>query len=303
MSILDSNGGGAFLIDKPAGPTSADVVNQIKKKLKIKRVGHTGTLDPFATGLLVVLFGKATKLQDIFMGGQKEYQGNILLGTKTSTDDITGEVLESREITKQSWEEIAKSLTLTSQKFTGEISQVPPIVSAIKVNGERSYKKARRGEDFNLPARSVFIESLDLAVSQEPEISYRVTCSKGTYVRSLARDIGESLETIACVKTLRREKSEPFSVTSAITLDKLLDSEQPQSYAISFRELTESFPQFEISIEETKEIRLGKQDVLNRLPKSDCPHAILYNPASQEAIAMLDRPQIEGSPWKIRFVL
>lgn len=300
MSILEQASGGAFLVNKPAGLTSADVVNKIKRTFKLKRVGHAGTLDPFATGLLVVLFGKATKLQDIFMSGTKEYRGLFLLGTKTASDDITGEVVEQCEVDSTAWNKVLERLPEVIQKFSGEISQVPPNVSAIKVDGERSYKKARRGDDFSLNARLVTIAQLDLVPERCPELAYRVVCSKGTYIRSLARDVGEELGLLGCVKTLERTASLPFTLSDAVDMEELLAATDPGSFVTSFEQLTKAFLLFEISSDEAVGLRLGKQDLLIKLPLTTPGYAILTDPQST-AVAMIELKEGEG--WKVRFVL
>lgn len=300
MSIFESASGGAFLVNKPAGMTSADVVNKIKRRFKLKRVGHAGTLDPFATGLLVVLFGKATRLQDIFMSGTKEYRGMFLLGTATSSDDITGEVIESCDVDPELWRGVAQRLPEVIHKFSGEISQVPPKVSAIKVDGQRSYNKARKGEDFELNARMVTIEQFELVAEKYTELSYRVVCSKGTYIRSLARDVAKELGLPGCVKTLERTASKPFTLKEAVGLQELLNSENPDTFVASFERLTEDFSHFEISESQSTDLRLGKQDFLRALPVSNSKFAVLRD-AATKVIAVIE--QDEDSEWKVRFVI
>ena len=190
-----------ILVDKPFGLTSSQVVVRLKKQLKLKKVGHAGTLDPIGTGLLVVLVGKATKKQDELMGGVKEYEGEILLGGATDTDDVTGEIIESGS---NAFFEVGVSerkiqLERAREKFLGTQFQVAPIYSALKVNGQASYKRARRGEKISGKTREITIYDLQLIEREGKRLAYKVRCSKGTYIRSLARDIGDFLGTKGCL--------------------------------------------------------------------------------------------------------
>ena len=211
---------GILLIDKPEGITSSQVVVKIRKHFKFDKVGHAGTLDPLGTGLLVVLVGKATKQQDTLMGADKKYEGTILLGQSTDTDDVTGEILATAEIPVID-EKVLESVV---KHFTGEQEQTAPIYSALKVAGVPSYKRARRGETVTPKTRTVTIHNLELSFEMPNRLRYQVHCSKGTYVRSLARDIGDFLGTKACMETLRRTYSAPYSITDAATLDEVLSS-------------------------------------------------------------------------------
>ena len=206
---------GVVLIDKPAGTSSARIVAQVKRKLGATKVGHAGTLDPDATGLLVVLVNGATKIASFASGGTKVYSGIIRLGVRTSTDDMSGEILQETDMVPQ-WSEIEPVLS----EFVGEIHQVPPKVSAVKVNGTRAYARHRKGESFDLTSRAVTIERLEcLPVDDRASFSYRVSCSPGTYVRSLARDIGERLGCGGAVESIHREASGGFSIDNAVSVD------------------------------------------------------------------------------------
>ena len=204
---------GIFLIDKEAGPSSAQALTKIKKILKPSKIGHAGTLDPFATGLLVVMIGRATKLAQYAEEGHKTYSGVARLGVTTDTEDYTGKVLEERPVSVH--ETIFPELI---KKYTGVIQQVPPCYSAIQVDGVRSYERARKGEQFVLNARTVQIHSLEIALQESNQLFFRVSCSSGTYIRSLLRDIGEDLGCGASLLSLRREASLPFSVAHAVPI-------------------------------------------------------------------------------------
>ncbi len=207
---------GVFLVDKEAGITSAGVVSKLKKKFDIKKIGHLGTLDPFATGLLVCPINTATKIAPFLQEGTKIYSGTILFGIKTDSDDITGNILEKSNVnlSKNEIENISKN-------FIGKISQVPPKLSAIKIDGKRAYDKFRNEENFEMKAREVNILSFNIISVRENEADFRIECSRGTYIRSIARDLSEALGTVGCLKTLRREASKPFYLKNAKSISNL----------------------------------------------------------------------------------
>lgn len=212
---------GVLLIDKPEGITSAGVVRALKKRLHPKKIGHGGTLDPIATGLLVILLGRGTKLSSRFLEGEKRYTGAFSLGIGTDTDDITGTVIERDEeleehVPPSRLAELEKEI---ERSFTGTLAQIPPAYSAIKVDGERSYDLARKGQAPELVAREVKISELRVSFDGPQRLRYDVTCSKGTYVRSLARDIGRFLGTCGTVETLRREAVCGLEVSRALPLE------------------------------------------------------------------------------------
>ncbi|HEX3408873.1 MAG TPA: tRNA pseudouridine(55) synthase TruB [Candidatus Binataceae bacterium] len=210
---------GIILIDKPAGPTSADVVRQVKWRVKPARVGHLGTLDPFATGILPILVGEATKLAPFLHDGEKYYDGLIALGAETDTLDRTGEV--TRTATVAPFDEAR--LRALAASFTGTITQTPPIFSAIKRAGVPLYKLARRGgEVAPPPPREVTISRLALTAEGADAIRFSMTCSPGTYVRSLARDLGIALGGAAHLAELRRTRNGQFSIDDAHPLDEVL---------------------------------------------------------------------------------
>ena len=208
---------GILLIDKEEGKTSFDAVRTIRRLLKCKKTGHAGTLDPFATGLLVILLGKGTKLSPYIMGGEKKYRAEIKLGVETDTCDPTGSVIKEMPVPGLTDERIAETL----EHFTGIIEQVPPAYSAVRVNGQRAYKLARKGIDVELKKREVKVYSINVIEIRLPLIIIEVSCSAGTYIRSLASDIGRRLETGAHLNKLRRLSSGSFNVDDALALKDL----------------------------------------------------------------------------------
>jgi tRNA pseudouridine55 synthase len=207
---------GFVLVDKPRGPTSHDIVAKVRRALGIKRVGHAGTLDPLATGLLVIAVGPATRLLRYVQGRDKTYDVTAKLGVRTSTLDAEGEVL-SRSDVDVSPEAIREAATA----FVGEISQTPPVVSAIKVGGVRAYKLAGRGEEVEMKPRSVVVHSFDVLRTSPDAFDARVVCSTGTYIRSLVADVGEKLGCGAHVVHLRRTAIGDLSVRDATKIETL----------------------------------------------------------------------------------
>ncbi len=216
---------GIILVDKPKGITSHDVVDVVRKRLQTKKVGHAGTLDPLAEGLLIILVGKCTKLFSKFANFDKEYLGVLKLGEVTTTGDSQGEVTgrqEYREISQEKIKEIFSS-------FLGEIEQVPPMVSAVRVKGKRLYDLARRGIVVERSPRKINILSLEVLKIDLPLIEFRVHCSKGTYVRKLAEDIGEKLGCGAHMVKILRLSIGPFNLNKAVALDEVNESHLQQA--------------------------------------------------------------------------
>jgi len=211
---------GFVVIDKPAGLTSHDCVNRLRKVFGIKKIGHSGTLDPLVTGVLPIAIGNATRLIS-YLQGSKAYTGIIQLGATTNTDDIQGEIIESRN-----WPLISKNyINSLLENFRGEILQKPPIFSSVHIKGERAYKKARKGEKFDLIPKKVTINKLNLiSWSQDKgELLVDVECSTGTYIRSLARDIGDKIGCGGYLKRLRRTKAYNFNENHSVLLPEKLD--------------------------------------------------------------------------------
>jgi len=209
---------GAILIDKPVGPTSHDVVDAIRRHFGIKKVGHCGTLDPNATGLLIIVLGRGTKLSERLMADDKVYEGMIKLGETTDSYDADGELLTSLPVPPVTLEQ----LNATAAEFVGDLMQTPPMVSAVKKDGVPLYKLARKGIEVPREPRLVHIYSFRFSAYQEPLAQFRLACTKGTYVRSIAHDLGQKLGCGGHLASLRRVVSGKFDVADAITLAEVL---------------------------------------------------------------------------------
>jgi tRNA pseudouridine55 synthase len=210
--------GQLILIDKPLTWTSFDVANKLKFACKFKKIGHAGTLDPLATGLLILCTGKMTKQIDQYQAQEKEYTGTLVLGKTTPSVDLETEFdseFDTAGITADQISEAARQLT-------GDIMQIPPIYSAVRVNGERLYEKARRGETIDIKSRQVTVSVFETDASQFPAVNFRIVCSKGTYIRSLVRDLGLLLNNGAYMSALRRTRIGEFWVDDADTLDNFI---------------------------------------------------------------------------------
>ena len=203
--------GSVLLIDKPLEWTSFDVVNKLRRVLQMKKIGHAGTLDPLATGLLIICTGTKTKAINDFMGLEKEYTGTMVVGQTTPSHDLETEPTEPLTL-----EGLApETLTSLTTRFTGAISQIPPLHSAIKVDGKRAYRFARKGIEKKLEPRQVEVSMFELTRIELPEVDFRVVCSKGTYIRSLVRDFGEACGKGAYLSALRRTRIGPYRVEDA----------------------------------------------------------------------------------------
>ena len=215
LPIFDRSG--VLLVDKPAEWTSHDVVAFVRYRFNVPKVGHCGTLDPAATGLLVVVLGKFTKLSQKFSGEDKVYEGTILLGKETDSQDMDGTVLRESDpsfVTEQ-------MLRNTFAEFVGDIEQIPPMVSAVKKDGERLYELARKGREIEREAKPITIHSITLDKIALPYADFTVSCSKGTYVRTLCADVGARLGCGACLYRLNRLKSGEFDLANAVTVETL----------------------------------------------------------------------------------
>ncbi len=217
MTVSKESIDGVLLIDKGQDMTSHDVVAVARRTLGIKKIGHCGTLDPMATGLLILVVGRATKIQDLLMSEDKEYVGTLTLGTSTSTQDRQGEDLEVREVPDLSREEIEAAF----DKYKGDFYQTPPMVSAIKRDGVPLYKLARKGQTVEREPRLVHVYHYEIQDVSLPVVEFRVVCSKGFYVRTYAHDIGESLGCGAHLSDLRRTRSGRFDLERSVTFEQL----------------------------------------------------------------------------------
>ena len=230
---------GILLIDKPRDHTSHDVVARLRGKLKMKRIGHAGTLDPMATGLLVILVGKATKVSQYLVSLDKEYEGTIELGKVTDTQDAEGEVMATKPVPALTEDEVQTTI----KSFLGDQYQLPPMYSAIKIAGQPLYKAARKGEEVVREPRFIRVMSWDLLRFASPQIDFRLRCTKGTYVRTLAHDLGAKIGCGAHLAALRRTATDKFTVSQALTLDQIQAMTLPEieQRLIPAREAVPSF--------------------------------------------------------------
>ena len=245
---------GIILVDKPADWTSHDVVAKLRGILHERRVGHSGTLDPMATGLLTVFVGRATRAVQFAETYNKRYVASLRCGYSTDTQDTSGRVTAQTGISPTEDE-----LTDVLPEFTGEISQIPPMYSAIKVSGKKLYELARKGETVERKPRTVNISELSLVGHDGDDFVLSVSCSKGTYIRTLCNDIGERLGCLACMSALRRTNAGPFDVRDAHTLSEI--SEGPERYIIPVDSLFSEHPAIELSAAQTAKLKCG--NILN----------------------------------------
>src|SRR3954454_7645847 len=208
---------GILLVDKPRDHTSHDVVARLRGKLKMKRIGHAGTLDPMATGLLIMLVGKATRVSQYLVSLDKEYEGTIELGKVTDTQDADGEVMETRPVPPLAEAEVATTI----KGFLGDQYQTPPMYSAIKIDGVPLYKSARKGEDVEREPRFIRVQNWDITRFGLPQFDFRLRCTKGTYVRTLAHVLGPKLGCGAHLAALRRTATDKFNVAQALTMEQI----------------------------------------------------------------------------------
>lgn len=208
---------GVLLVDKPAGMTSHDVVYRLRRKLQIKRIGHAGTLDPAATGVLVMLIGKATRISQYLISVDKIYEGEATLGITTNSQDADGEVMETRPVPPLTEEEVRVAM----KTFLGDQYQMPPMFSAIKIGGVPLYKSARKGEDIVREPRFIRVAAFELLSFALPKLTFRLDCTKGTYVRTIAHDLGNKLGCGAHLSALRRTGSGKFLIAQCTPLDEI----------------------------------------------------------------------------------
>lgn len=212
---------GILLVDKPAGMTSHDVVDRLRAVTGIRKIGHTGTLDPSATGLLIMCIGPATRLSEFLTGMDKQYEGDMRLGVTTTSHDMDGEVVAEKPVPELTLDQIQAA----ANAFVGEIDQVPPMVSAVKVGGQRLYKHARRGEEIEREPRRVVVKRFDILAYESPLVRFVVACSRGTYVRSLCHELGNALGCGAALNRLRRTAVGKHVIGDALPLDEFKSRE------------------------------------------------------------------------------
>lgn len=288
---------GVIVVDKPVGLTSHEVVQIIRRGTGIRRAGHTGTLDPRASGVLVILVGPAVRLSEYVSASDKRYQAIIRLGTTTDTFDADGAVTKSADvdITEEKFNEVL-------QTFVGEIEQVPPPYSAVKVQGKKAYEMAREGEEVELAPRIINVYSLELLEWTPPEAVIDVYCSSGTYVRSLANDLGEKLGCGASLTGLRRTKSGRFTLRDAVAMRKLRDSFLDGTwyqYLIPAAEALSDWKAVELTHEQVEAIRHG-----HRIPAEDSGDTLARGVSEAgELIALLEyvAETKEWQPKKVFF--
>lgn len=243
---------GIVIVDKPAGWTSQDVTARLRRVFGTRRIGHGGTLDPMATGVLPVFVGRATRGVEFFEHADKTYEAVLRLGTVTDTQDSTGTVLEKRPVTVTEAE-----FRDILPKFTGEIAQIPPMYSAIKVDGKKLYELARAGKEIERKPREITIFSLDLMEFTGETAKIRVHCSKGTYIRTLCHDIGAALGCGGCMEALRRTAAGEYTLADSVELDTLLSAEHPEDYLRDVDTLFRQYPAVTLTEKQTLRCRNG----------------------------------------------
>lgn len=253
---------GIIVIDKPSDWTSMDVCAKLRGRFHEKRVGHAGTLDPMATGVLPVFLGRATRAVTFASESEKEYQFGLKLGVVTNTQDITGQVVEQTPFTGT-----AEDLLSVLPRFRGAIRQVPPMYSAIKINGQKLYDLARKGREVERAPRPVTIHALELEDRLGPdEFLLRVRCSKGTYVRTLCHDIGAALGCGGCMSSLRRTMAAGFTLAHSVTLDTVLQAQDPAALLLPVDTYFAGYPDLVADLEQEKRIRNGAALPMPGLP-------------------------------------
>lgn len=245
---------GFFNVHKPLGMTSHDVVAKIRRGLKLKKVGHAGTLDPLASGVLIICVGHATRLSDYVMHMTKRYHADVCLGVTTETYDAEGAVQQVRDPSQVTRDSVVTAL----KPFLGDIEQIPPMYSAIKQGGKKLYDLARAGETVEREARRVRIDSLDLIEWSPPHFTVNITCSAGTYIRSLAYDLGEALNVGAHLAGLTRLSSGTFTLEQAVTLDMLLSSDQWKQYVVTPQQALPHWPILNLDADQTAHMLQGR---------------------------------------------
>ena len=255
---------GLLLIDKPTGMSSFDVVAAVRRAYRTRRVGHTGTLDPMASGLLPILLGRATRLSIYATNARKSYSAEVLFGQSTNTYDLEGEVVfraSQGEVDALTSQEVKCALGA----FEGEISQVPPAFSAIKSQGERAYSKARRGETIEMPSRDVIVHQIGLTHYANGRASFDVDCSKGTYIRSIAHDLGQALAVGGTLSALRRPRVGLWTLDEAIPLQQLIDGSDSERTALlrPIRDVVKEYGLIELDDAGVTRVRNGQRFNVN----------------------------------------
>jgi len=262
---------GIVVVDKPVGWTSHDVVAKVRRLAGQKRVGHAGTLDPLASGVLPVLLGRATRLMELVQSGRKAYRTTVALGRATGTDDGEGSVIAEAPVPGLS----AATIEGTLAGFRGEILQTPPPYSALKVDGQRAYVLARRGESVTLAPRAVTIDALELLAFSSTELELQVVCSRGTYIRALARDVARALGTVGYMSALRRTSVGPFSAIEAWSPDQLA-ADGLAAHILSAQRVLPEAPLLSLNAGDTRKVCNGQSIQVDGPLRPG--HAWVYDP-------------------------
>lgn len=268
---------GVLNLRKPAGVTSRDVVNQVQRLVHPAKCGHAGTLDPLATGVLVVCLGAATRLIEQVQAGRKEYRGTFRLGVNSDTDDITGTITTAGDPSSVTRSQLESVLA----EFIGRIEQVPPQVSAVHVEGERAYRRVRRGETVTIAPRIVAIDVIDLVEFAPPEFTIRVVCGGGTYIRAIGRDVGQRLGCGALMTALERTAVGPFRIADALPAEQL-DAVTLRQHLQSPTVAVAHLPQIGLTNEQVRAIRCGQGIAIAEVFDDDVE------------VAMLDQDELVG---------
>ena len=252
---------GIVIIDKPEGWTSQDVTARLRRVFNTRRIGHGGTLDPMATGVLPVFVGRGTRAVEFFEHAEKTYEAVLQLGIATDTEDISGEVLEQRPVSVTETE-----LEAVLQQFRGEIMQIPPMYSALKVNGQKLYDLARKGKEVERQPRPITIHKLECLSFSGDKATLLVHCSKGTYIRTLCKDIGAALGCGGCMVALRRVTAGAYTIQEAVPLQTLLDAEDPAPYLRAVDSMFTEYPKVILTPNQEKRCRNGNSFSLSMNP-------------------------------------
>jgi tRNA pseudouridine55 synthase len=304
---------GLLAIDKPAGMTSHDVVDRVRRRFRLRAVGHLGTLDPAASGLLVLALGPATRFAPVWQGGWKTYQGTVRFGLTTSTQDLQGEVLSRGETLPTE-----AGIREATHGLVGEITQIPPMVSARRVGGERLYRIHRRGETVERAPRPVTVSRWEWSRFDLPDAQFVITCSGGTYIRTLAHDLGERLGCGAALAALRRLASEPFGIEGAVPLRRLMGEPSEAVWAEagwSLERALAHLPQLALTEAEAGEVGFGRQpEIVGKraatLPVGGGARSIVLLDAVGAVLGLGELQSVEGGrlrvcphvvlPWAVR---
>jgi tRNA pseudouridine55 synthase len=289
---------GILLIDKPEGPSSAQIVSRVKNMLAAKKVGHLGTLDPFASGLLLVGVNEGTKIAEIFLSGTKRYHGIMVLGVETDTQDGTGKVLKELPVPAI----MENDLRVIEKDFTGALQQVPPMFSALKRDGVRLYRLARQGKEVPRDPRPIQIHELRIEKMNERELKFEVTCSRGTYVRTLAADMGRRLGCGAHLKTLRRIGCAHLDVARAIRVEDLVKiGSVTEIPLVSLETAVNHLRAVVWQSRLVSRLRLGQQEVLGQIgPRQGCEEFVaILEPRAELAALAKWVDDVSGGRWRL----